>query len=515
MAIKYNNKSKTERREEKSVDNLYNTMYNNGNNTTKYDVSDYVKKNEPDTTKRFLFASEIDGWAKKNSDAIKYAGDGAINSIKKASKDYINKYLKDAPEETDKDELFGSIAKWQLARDANDEKRGRVAMNNIIGHMSTENKDHYLKEQIPLTEYVNAKDDFDHKTGKYTTTEYASKEPDENVKKIQQTLNENGVKNKYGNDIKVDGFVGSETLKAVDELKKENESKGNAKVLKAEDWYNPNPEYVYREKYPGVLEVVDSKTGLPLSFASASGPMPIPGITDKLFKPEPIQPAYDPNLIYQPKSGNLSPGDEKHSEATKTIITTLSKNWYRNMSNSEVQETMHTQAENIREFDDETFKKAVFLNASDGAYVFGHTGVMLINKDGCSVVFSVFSDEEGSPLDNKAEMRFAVLTADETDRVLKTNGIIENMASSDGQKKKEEYNRFATFEISNENGYKMYEFASSLFSRPGDYKLLSRQCDDIACEILSKGGINIKSKPFPNWTYICIDGANKSKNERK
>lgn len=513
MAIKYNNKYETERRYgiQKSMDKLYDTMYNYGKDTSQTE-NDTQKKNEPDTTKRFNFASEIDGWAKKNSDAIRFAGDGVINSIKRASKDYLNKYLKDAPEATDKDELLSSIVKWQLARDANDDKRGKVAMNNIIGHMSTENKDHYLKEEIPLSEYVNAKDDFDHKTGKYTTTEYATKEPDENVKKIQQTLNENGAKNKYGDSIEVDGFVGSETLKAVEDLEKDY--KDDATIQNLLDM--ATHEYVWKEKN-GALKLYDEKTGHPVSFASADGPvgLQLPEIDDNLYKPGLFQPAYNPDLIYQPKPGNLSPGDEEHSEATKTIIKTLSKNWYRSVGDSEAQGIMHAQAENVRLFDDETFEKAVFLNASDGAWIFGHSGVMLINKDGCSVVFSIFSDEEGSPLDNKAEMRFAVLTAEETNEVLKENGIIENMASSDGQKKKEEYDRFATFEISNENGYKMYEYASSLFSRPGDYKLMSRQCDDIACEILSKGGIYIESKLFPNWTYISIDSADKSKNERK
>ena len=235
MAINFENKYETERRintpaTEKTVDKLYGAMYNEGNGTTKSDVGNYVKKQptQPDTTKRFGFAPEINSWAKKNQDAIKYAGDGAINSIKKASNDYLNEYLKDAPEETDKDELFGSIAKWQLARDANDEKRGIVARNNIIGHMSTENKDHYLKEQIPFSEYVKAKDDFDYKTGKYTTTEYSSTVFDEIVKRLQQKLNHGGYTDNYGNKLKEDGTVGSKTLQAYDSY--ENDPKNEVEA---------------------------------------------------------------------------------------------------------------------------------------------------------------------------------------------------------------------------------------------------------------------------------------------
>ena len=107
MAINFENKYETERRintpaTEKTVDKLYGAMYNDGNSSTKSDVGNYVKKQptQPDTTKRFGFAPEINSWAKKNQDAIKYAGDGAINSIKKASKDYFNEYLKDAPTRT-------------------------------------------------------------------------------------------------------------------------------------------------------------------------------------------------------------------------------------------------------------------------------------------------------------------------------------------------------------------------------------------------------------------------------
>ena len=232
MAINFENKYETERRintpaTEKTVDKLYGAMYNDGNSSTKSDVGNYVKKQptQPDTTKRFGFAPEINSWAKKNQDAIKYAGDGAINSIKKASNDYLNEYLKDAPEETDKDELFGSIAKWQLARDANDEKRGNVARNNIIGHMSTENKDHYLKEQIPFSEYVKAKDEFDYKHKNYTTTEFLDNTPDEIVRREQQKLNELGYTDKFGERLKEDGIEGAKTRYAKDNYEADNAHK--------------------------------------------------------------------------------------------------------------------------------------------------------------------------------------------------------------------------------------------------------------------------------------------------
>ena len=219
------------------------------------------------------------------------------------------------------------------------------------------------------------------------------------------------------------------------------------------------------------------------------------------------------NLI---KNGTLSPGDEAYNQLKQTMIKRLSANWYRNDGNSDNQTKIQTQANKLRAFDDNSFQKAVFMNKSDGAGgFFGHTGVMLMNKDGYALVFSIYSDEEGIPLDNAAEMRFSVLTPNQAKRVLEGDGYIFDMAASDGDVRTEVYDRFVTYDITNGQGYNMYYHAVNIYKDPGEYKVLSRQCDDIACEIFAKGNINIESKLWPNWTYNSIEDEKKSENERK
>lgn len=51
----------------------------------------------------------------------------------------------------------------------------------------------------------------------------------------------------------------------------------------------------------------------------------------------------------------------------------------------------------------------------------------------------------------------------------------------------------------------MYHTAVNLYNDPGMYFLLLRNCDDIAIEILNKGGFDIKTEWEPNKTYENLD----------
>ena len=571
MAINFENKYETERRintpaTEKTVDKLYGAMYNDGNSSTKSDVGNYVKKQptQPDTTKRFGFAPEINSWAKKNQDAIKYAGDGAINSIKKASNDYLNEYLKDAPEETDKDELFGSIAKWQLARDANDEKRGNVARNNIIGHMSTENKDHYLKEQIPFSEYVKAKDDFDYKTGNYTTTEYASKTIDEAVKRLQQKLNENGYTDNYGNKLNEDGTVGSKTLQAYDSYENEQKNEVEAQHMDNDfEFDTTKPKKLVPDEHQNdPLLLVNSGKKL----ASAGGPIPTKDMATVVnatqtaetentrFDKEGLERYHNTPLLsrsgtrssvgaatptttnYQAKSvsnnqvnsqsnqndintkienikfkdatikpkGYLSEGDEQYSESKQKLIRCASFSWYNNDGNDAVQNKIHGQTQRLRWFDEDNIEKAYLLNNSNGAYGLGHNAVMLVDKNGRGIIFSVFSSG-GNILDTNAELRFSALSKEKVDAFVNNHGMptwIFDMVATDSAIQDEKYDKLVKFDITNDVGSRMFEFAVNRYNSPGDYKLLSENCNDFALNCLKYGDIDIFRFYSPNNSYM-------------
>ena len=144
---------------EKNVDNSSNSFYN-----------DYKERTENKNNGSALAHSFID-WKKRNRDSIKYAGDNALESMKKGFADAAN-FMKDAGKSTNLEDVENTAVKWQLANDANDEELYRAAQSEMIGHLSDENKEEYLKNAVPLSEYIEAKDTYDYNNGNYTTTKY-------------------------------------------------------------------------------------------------------------------------------------------------------------------------------------------------------------------------------------------------------------------------------------------------------------------------------------------------------
>lgn len=113
------------------------------------------------------FASQ---WKQKNQNALKYAGDLAKKSIN-AGLEEAKSFMKDADEGTSFEKVQDASVKWKLAQDSNNAKLLKNAQNEMIGHLSKENRDTYLKDTQPLQAYVDAKDEFDYKNNSYTTTQ--------------------------------------------------------------------------------------------------------------------------------------------------------------------------------------------------------------------------------------------------------------------------------------------------------------------------------------------------------
>ena len=220
---------------------------------------------------------------------------------------------------------------------------------------------------------------------------------------------------------------------------------------------------------------------------------------------------YEPYFYYTSTGGKLSPGDESKNKLKQTMIKCMSAGWYVNENDTEKRSNFETQANKLRKFDDNSFNRAIYLNDSDGAYGAGHNAVMLMNESGASVVFSFYPQREKLPdaLWMDAEMRFSVLTPEETKQVLYGDGYINNMVASDYEVQNENYDGHLCFDIDNAQGYNMYHEAVRLFDNPGDYLLLLRQCDDIASWIFKKGNIFIDTLPWPNGTHNYYDKINK------
>ena len=75
----------------------------------------------------------------KNENALKYAGDSAKKSIDEGLKQASN-FMKDADNGTKFEDVQTASVKWKLANDSNNKKLSNIAMKEMIGHLSKENK---------------------------------------------------------------------------------------------------------------------------------------------------------------------------------------------------------------------------------------------------------------------------------------------------------------------------------------------------------------------------------------
>ena len=217
-------------------------------------------------------------------------------------------------------------------------------------------------------------------------------------------------------------------------------------------------------------------------------------------------------------SGTIAESDEefKYSDPTKYALLVSLTTAYNNAYSDDDRNRIHEVAETLRGTDTR-ITNILFMNNSEGAFGFGHTGLLLMNSAGQGFLFSFWHDENipTSPLNNKsAEMRFSVLSKDEVDELKDGYGSIGRSAVTyNGYRRDEVYDRFVWDDVTAEQGARMFNEAAYLFSVPGEYNLISatnaRQCDIIAQEILSAGDKTYSRKIEPNNTYFSFKGDNR------
>ncbi len=186
-----------------------NTMDNSGGMRYNKNITDaFLAKKEP-------FESSFVSWYDKNKGALKYAGDSTKESVEKGLSEAPT-YMKDAEPGTNFTDVQTASVKRSLAKDANDKGLYNSAVMEMIGLLSTENKDPYLSQSQPLQTYIDAKDKFDFLRNNYTTTKNIDQTPDENVRQLQRGLNAEGYTDKMGQPLKEDGVFGGKTAYALD-----------------------------------------------------------------------------------------------------------------------------------------------------------------------------------------------------------------------------------------------------------------------------------------------------------
>ncbi len=226
------NKNQAVSYDQKTMDKFYNMSYN--------EVKDNNLFNSKKITSVEQSSNPFADWKTFNKPILSLAGDGAIQSVEKGLAE-SQKFINEAYEGANSAKIMDASVKWSLANDAHNQELSNRARDEMIGHMSKENKGIYLKDTLPLTTYINAKDDYDYKAGTYSTDKYLKAEPDEKVINIQSLLNDLGYTDKYGNPLKVDGKLGARTLQAYSNLKNNTNSIESTKTTKSAN--NKNNEF--------------------------------------------------------------------------------------------------------------------------------------------------------------------------------------------------------------------------------------------------------------------------------
>jgi len=195
-------------------------------NTVDNSNSIIYNKNKENTLSITPLTDFAKQWKEKNKDALKYAGDSAKKSIH-AGLSEAPSFMADADEGTYFGDVQTASVKRHLAKDSNNEKLYNASMMELIGHLSKDNKETYLKHALPLQKYIDAKDEFDFKHNNYTTTDNVDKTPDEKVRQLQRELNESGYTDKFGQRLKEDGIYAGKTAYADDNYKADNPNSSN------------------------------------------------------------------------------------------------------------------------------------------------------------------------------------------------------------------------------------------------------------------------------------------------
>ena len=203
-------------------------------------------------------------------DDIDTAGDKTRDAYNKGIQDGTKKAEQLGIPEEKKEKYIENYTKAELSADNDMELYNNAAINMAKIEVEAKNPDPVSKKEteklatldsqdIPMSEYIEAKDQNDHKKGTYTTTKYASPVYDENVKNIQHTLNEKGVTDKFSEELEEDGLWGAQTYAAVKKALEsddvDEETKSAIESVWSEDQYPMNLNKAIKDSVP--IDFVD------------------------------------------------------------------------------------------------------------------------------------------------------------------------------------------------------------------------------------------------------------------
>ncbi len=157
-------------------------------------------------------------------------------------------------------------------------------------------------------------------------------------------------------------------------------------------------------------------------------------------------------------------------------------------------------------FDVSTINEVYYMNDSDGAMGAGHAGILLVNQDGESILFSYYPQNVGETKNSASEMRISVLGSTGTKNFLSGSGLLS--ASTSGKSRIEQYDRSKKFDISAEQGISMLQQGIAIAGVRPNYDLTTHNCDHMALSILWAGNIVSEKSWMPDKTFENMGGIN-------
>ena len=167
-------------------------------------------------------------------------------------------------------------------------------------------------------------------------------------------------------------------------------------------------------------------------------------------------------------------------------------------ANKQNRENIISFADDFRSFDENSICRVYYLNDKDGAKNFGHTGVLLVNNKAHGLLFS-YGAATGNFVYGDARMNVGVYTPNDVWNILKGREIV--VLSTKGFNTYEQYERWVYYDVSAEDGKKMFDTAGKAMFDLDKYAILWNNCDQVVNEIFDAGGEHVTSAIWPNLTY--------------
>lgn len=210
------------------------------------------------------------------------------------------------------------------------------------------------------------------------------------------------------------------------------------------------------------------------------------------------EPGYNSSGVW---SENPDADDFGFGSAKYNMLVSLGNIW-NNVGSYEKKFVAET-ANKLREAHVDNITRVMFLNNSNAAMGFGHSGVLLINEDDTAFLFSYYpsSEQPGDAIfGTNGEMRFDVLDNVTWNSLLYNNESVQ-VISTEGYLRYESYNRNIYLEVNDENGSDAFICGASIFANPRKYYLLGYNCDVAAKQIIEAAGIYFMQEGWPNASF--------------